>query len=334
MPLPSTIKHLTILFPSWVGDVVMASCVWQMARKKFPDATITAAIRPQLASLLDGVEEIDEVLPFDMKSSVFVAAKKLRAINSDSIILLPNSIRSALIARLARIPIRAGYKRDGRSWLLTLGVTVDQQHEPTPTSGYYLNLANELFEMQESPSLPTIGISDAQHAKALNILKGISSPIVLLVVGASKSQKRWNPKHFATVADALHDMGATCCAIGSPDEQALIQEVVHAATAPIHDFTQSGMTLGTLKGVVQKAALMITNDTGPRHLAIASGTPTIALYGPTDFRWTKYACNHDVAVLADPFLPTNLVADDNPTRCEINNIPPSDVIAIAKQLLT
>ena len=49
---------------------------------------------------------------------------------------------------------------------------------------------------------------------------------------------------------------------------------------------------------------MITNDTGPRHLSVATGTPVITLYGPTDFRWTKYACKNDVALLAEPFLLT------------------------------
>jgi heptosyltransferase-2 len=78
---------------------------------------------------------------------------------------------------------------------------------------------------------------------------------------------------------------------------------------------------------------MITNDTGPRHLAVAVGVPTITLYGPTDYRWTKYDCPHDIAILADPFLPENLVADSNPMRCKINHIPASDVIATAKTFI-
>jgi len=330
MPLPSTIKHLAILFPSWVGDVVMASCVWRMARTQYPDAKITGVIRPHLAPLLDGVDAFDSVLPLDMKSSLFTAAKRLRRIDADAIILLPNSFRSALIARFARIPIRAGYMRDRRTWLLTDGVSVIQQQKPTPTCDYYLQLANTLFDSEEQQSLPTLGTSKTQ----LGILDEYSHPIVLLVAGASKPQKRWSPNRFAEVADALHDMGATCCAIGSPEEHELIQKVVQEANSPIHDLTRCGVTLGSLKEVIQQADLMITNDTGPRHLAVACGTPTITLYGPTDYRWTQYSCKHDIPVLADPFLPTPLVADNNPKRCNINSIPPRDVIAIAKQLLT
>lgn len=329
MPLPETIKHLTILMPSWVGDIVMASCVWRMARKKYPSAIISGVIRPHLAPLLEGVDAFDEILPLDMKSSVFTAAKSLRAAHTDAILLLPNSFRSALVARLAKIPIRAGYMRDRRSWLLTDGVMVTQQQTPTPTSEYYLHLANELFEMNEQNSLPTIGESDSD----LGILNEFSKPIVLLVAGASKPQKRWSPKRFAEVADALNELGATCCAIGSSEEHELVQEIVHSAQSPIHDLTRSAVTLGSLKGAVRQAALMITNDTGPRHIAVAAGVPTITLYGPTDYRWTQYKCEHDIALVADPFLPEELVADSNPQRCNINNIPASDVIEIAKAFI-
>ena len=330
MPLPQDIQRLVILMPSWVGDVVMASCVWKMAREKYPNATITAAIRPHLAPLLDGVEELDSVLPLDIKSSVFCAGRKLKKLHADTIILLPNSVRSAVIARLAKIKNRAGYKRDWRSWLLTDGVEVQKQNTPTPTSNYYLYLANELFEMQSENVIPSIAMSHSQE----NILRDFSKPIVLFVPGASKPQKRWSPKRFAEVADALHELGATCCGIGSPEEYELVQEIVNAAESPMHNLTRSGVTLGSLKDIVRQADLVITNDTGPRHIAVACGTPAITMYGPTDYRWTKYECNNDIALLADPFLPEHLVANSNPVRCDINNIPSSDVVAVAKQFVT
>jgi len=301
-----------------------------MARKKYPNAKITGVIRPHLAPLLDGIPEIDEVLSLDMKSSVFKAAKLLRSVKGDAIVLLPNSFRSALIARLAKVPVRGGYKRDRRSWLLTDGVDVPQQHKPTPTSEYYLYLANGLFGMDEKPTLPSMGTCTTQ----VNALNGYSKPIVLLVAGASKPEKRWAPNKFAKVADALSELGATCCAIGSQDEHELVQQIIDAAWAPVHDLTQEGITLGALQAVVQQANVMITNDTGPRHLAVASGIPTITVYGPTDYRWTKYDCSHDIPVLSDPFLPEELIANSNPQRCDINNIPASDVIAIAKQFIS
>ena len=78
---------------------------------------------------------------------------------------------------------------------------------------------------------------------------------------------------------------------------------------------------------------MITNDTGPRHLAVATGTPAITLYGPTDFRWTTHKSDLDIPVLSDPFLPDHLIADKNETWCAIEKIPIGDVIALAKKAL-
>jgi heptosyltransferase-2 len=315
--------------PSWVGDVVMASCVWNMTRKKYPNAKIVAAIRPHLAPLLEGVEAFDEVVPVDMKTSVFNSAKQCKAIQADAIILLPNSFRAALIARLAGIPIRAGYRRDRRSWLLTDAVEIKVQETPSSTIEYYGHLANELFAMREESTLPSL----PHHDSKLLLFEDADTPIVLLVAGASKAQKRWSPINFAKVADALHKEGATCFAIGSPEEHSLVQEVINHASSPIKDLTQVGITLGNLPEVVQHSDLMITNDTGPRHIAVACGTPTITLYGPTDFRWTKYDCELDISLLADPFLPTHLVADRHPERCDIDSIPPSDVIAHAKRII-
>ncbi|MDP7004754.1 MAG: lipopolysaccharide heptosyltransferase II [Phycisphaerales bacterium] len=329
MPLPDHINHLTILMPSWVGDVVMASCVWEMAKEKYPSTKLTAVIKPNLAPLLDGVDEFDDVLSLNIKSSVLSSAKQLKRIGSDAIILLPNSFRSALVAKLAAIKCRCGYKRDGRSWLLTDKIEIQKQNTPFPTRDYYLYLSNELFGMNKRNSKPSLGFVNTDK----NILDDYSQPVVLIVAGASKPQKMWSTSNFAKVADELSDLGATCIAVGSPEEHDLVQELVSKAKSEVHDFTNKGITLGSLKNLVMASTLMITNDTGPRHIAVACGTPTITLYGPTDYRWTKYDCENDIAVLADPFLPENLVANSNPQRCNINNIPASDVIAIAKRFM-
>jgi len=311
----------------------MCSCVWRIAREQYPDATITAVIRPHLKELLEGVGEIDEILEVDTKN-VFSAARALKQpTKPDAILLLPNSVRSALIARLAGIPIRVGYQRTGRSWLLTHAVPIERQNEPTPTAQYYLHLANEAFGTTDENAMPTIGISNQQIAEGSTLLSGLKQPVVLLVVGASKERKRWPVNRFAEVADRLSKCGAQCCIIGSPQETSIALGVVDAATQPITDLTGSDMSLGSLKAVVQQADLMITNDTGPRHIAVATGTPVITLYGPTDFRWTWYDCEQDIPVLADPFLPQSQIADQHEQRCSIDKISVGDVVAHAKKLL-
>ena len=328
MPLPQDIQHLAILMPSWLGDIVMASSVWQIARKQYPNAIITAVARPHLAPLLETIDVFDDVLSLDMKNSVFKSGKILKRIKADAIILLPNSIRSALIAKLASIPNRCGYKRDWRSWLLTESVSVGKSTTPTPTTSYYLKLANAIFGTNEMMATPSLGeqnknlFFDEQH-----------KPIVLLVAGASKARKRWAPEQFAKVADALSDMGATCFCIGAPHEYNLVQQIADSANSNVYNLIDKEIPLGSLPSLIAQADLMITNDTGPRHIAVATGVPVITLYGPTDYRWTEYECKNDVPVLADPFLPIQYVADEHPEQCDIQKIPASDVIELAKQFI-
>jgi len=71
---------------------------------------------------------------------------------------------------------------------------------------------------------------------------------------------------------------------------------------------------------------MVTNDTGPRHLAVALGVPTIAIFGPTDHRWTTLPNARERIVVAQPFLPEELVADDHPKACAVDRIPVADVL--------
>ncbi|MHC5114978.1 MAG: glycosyltransferase family 9 protein, partial [Planctomycetota bacterium] len=81
------------------------------------------------------------------------------------------------------------------------------------------------------------------------------------------------------------------------------------------------------------AALLVTNDTGPRHLAAALGTPVVTLFGPTDHRWTTLADIRERRLLAEPFLPAELVADRHPKVCTIDRIEVEDVLAAAAGML-
>jgi ADP-heptose:LPS heptosyltransferase len=80
-----------------------------------------------------------------------------------------------------------------------------------------------------------------------------------------------------------------------------------------------GISLGTLKALVKRSGLMVTNDTGPRHIAAAFGVPLVSLFGPTDYRWTVIPAREEV-ISADPTLPETELAEDHPERCRIDRI--------------
>jgi heptosyltransferase-2 len=101
------------------------------------------------------------------------------------------------------------------------------------------------------------------------------------------------------------------------------------------DLATRGITLGSLKEIVRRSSLMVTNDTGPRHIAAAFGVPVVSLFGPTDERWTRIpvAPGMETVLLADPGLTADEVADDFPERCRVDRISTQSVLAAAEGLL-
>jgi ADP-heptose:LPS heptosyltransferase len=102
-----------------------------------------------------------------------------------------------------------------------------------------------------------------------------------------------------------------------------------------------GITLGALKALCQRARLMVTNDTGPRHIAAAMGTPLVTLFGPTDARWTTIPVRppadgapRETILVADPTLPPDQSANNHPDRCRVDRITLDTVIAAADAQLS
>jgi len=337
-PIPRNTKHLVIICPTWVGDSVMATPVMRAARAALPDAAITLLGQPGLEALLTPS-------PWDC-SYVGVHAKGLagalrggrmiKSLGADAVLALPNSFRSALVAWISRARVRAGVGSDGRGRLLTNVIELPRCAGIRTTLEHYALIAEVAFGLQREQvsRAMELAISAEQQAQADRALDGIGVPFVLLNPGAVRENKRWPAERFAAAADALAaEYGMQAAVTGSPGERDVLGDVVRAASSPIINLAERGVTLGSLKGVIRRAALMITNDTGPRHMAIALGTPVVSLFGPTDARHTIVPGANERVLLAEPFLPEELVADDYEKACTIDRISVGDVRAACAALL-
>ena len=113
----------------------MATPLLRAFHKRLPQTMITVAVRPGLNDLLAGLPGINEIITCETKSlaGMVKMAKLLRKARPDAILLLPNNFRSALIGKLSGTKTRIGYKRDGRSWLLTQKYAVPKSESPLPT---------------------------------------------------------------------------------------------------------------------------------------------------------------------------------------------------------
>jgi heptosyltransferase II len=293
---------IVVFCPNPIGDTVMATPTFRALRKGFPHATLVGLIKPQVAPTLDGNPWFDELLLADHRSKdrsqrTLPTLRRLHQGRFDLAVILPNSIRSAWMARLAGIPRRIGYARHGRQFLLT-----DTLHEPrdasdrrlpTPAVESYLRLARHLGCPVDSLRLELATTHDDEAAadRACSEL-GIESgrPVVCLSTGgAFGPAKSWPEEHFALLARGLADRAdVSVLVICGPAERAAARAIAALAADPrVVSLADQPLSLGLSKACVRRSALLVTTDSGPRHFAAAFNTPVVTLFGPTHIAWTR-----------------------------------------------
>jgi lipopolysaccharide heptosyltransferase II len=282
------VEKILIRGPNWVGDAVLAIPTMKAIRDHFPQAEITLLVRPWVAGLFTSADFIDEVWSEGKPTGLADWTRMTRHIRGRSFdlgLLLPNSFESALMMFLGGVSQRIGYATDARSWMLTDSVTPPgkgSQHQVQ----YYLDLVKFLSARRDTPSIEIEATTD-ERASARKLLadEGISNGSGFLVVNpgaAYGSAKRWHKDRFAEVADCLaREFGLQIALIGSDSERSVAAEVrdrMKMKAAVLNGKT----SLETLIGVLAESSLMITNDSGPMHIAAALGIPTVAIFGSTD----------------------------------------------------
>jgi heptosyltransferase-2 len=319
MPAP---QKILIVQPSWVGDAVMATPTLRAIRELFPDAHISYLMRRYVKSLYGGMPWADQIITYrtgKTKSKtgkgMFDLSARLRAGKFDLAILLPNSFKTALVCKMANIPRIFGYERDGRGFLLTdrlLPVKDKGKFVPSPMIQTYLGLAKYLGSKSRDVKMQLF-VTDSDRREAADVFSraGLDttldrpgsaghSPLILLNPGAQYgAAKLWKSEYFAELADRfVQDLNATVLLSSAPRERAIIDSIRKQMKHFAVDLSASGMTLGSLKEIVRRCDLMVTNDTGPRHIAAAMDVPVVTVFGPTHPEWTEiyYPRERQVAV--------------------------------------
>ena len=288
---------------NWVGDAVMTVPALRELRRLFPRARLTLATRPWAEGIFAGADFIDDFLVAGNTSgrpaAVLGEAREWRARRFDLAVLFPNAFAPALVATLARVPVRAGYATQGRSALLTHRVAPPPWRSERHEVFYYLNLVAELERKLRGTSTverrePDAGLSvtDARLREARLLLGGNGArpgrPLVAVCPGSTNSRaKRWPAERFAAVADMLVErVGAEVVLVGAREESGISEEVAsHMRARPV---VLTGKTdLAQTAAVLKASDLLVTNDTGPAHVAAAVGCPVVVIFGPTNPATTR-----------------------------------------------
>jgi heptosyltransferase-2 len=292
-----TVPHMTrlvILAPNWLGDAVMALPAIADVRRQAPRSSIAVAARAPIAPLFHLVPGIEEVITIERRGWREIGAA-LSSGGFDTALLLPNSFHTALVAWRAGIAGRWGYRGDWRGGLLTRAVA--------PPSGlhqveYYQQLVHALG-FPNGPIEPRVTVPAAARDAARSLLTQAgwdgTRPLAAIAPGAAYGgAKRWPPERFAALAAACAADGVQTVMVGSAADRVTTDEVARAlarapgrGSAPALVDLAGRTDLATLAGVLVLSRALITNDSGGMHLGAAVGTPTTAVFGPTDERATR-----------------------------------------------
>ena len=276
-------ERIVVRAPNWIGDVVLSLGAVRDLRRNFPAARIEVLARAWVADLYRAVPEIDAVR---IATAVRADAEALRGA-FDIAVVLPNSFGSALPAWLAGIGERWGYSTDGRRPLLTRAPAVPAQVRGRSQVYYYrAMLAGAGLRVSATPDV-SLRCPPEWSASADRLLAGdAGKPWVGINPGAFYgTAKRWLPERFAAVGDTLARDGAQIALVGGPAERPVGEAIAAQMTAPAR-LLCGETTLPELAGVLSRVRILVTNDSGPMHVAAALGVPTVTVFGPTDWRET------------------------------------------------
>ena len=298
-------QRLLIWLPSPLGDAVMATPALRTFRSNLPKTSITFLAPAFTRQILSPSPFCDAWL--EPKSGFFENLKQLKSGAFDSIILLKNSFGSALTARLAGIPRRIGYARDRRSFLLTDRIMPVRDEKgrfkPLPMIDYYLEIASFLGMSIDAKKTELSYTPDQQESMLAKLpqLKDAAKPLVILVPGgAFGPSKLWPTERYAELADRFSQTYGAAVLISVapiPKEIEIAEAICRQAKSDPVNLGRTSLNGGQLKALIGSADLVITNDTGPRHIAIALDRPVVSLFGPNNPQWTRSGHDREIQLV-------------------------------------
>lgn len=292
-----TEAHKILLrLPNWLGDAVLCLPAVERLRERFPQAEIVALARPRVADLFRSHPSINRALVFDRPGrhhglrGLWALANELRPERFELAVLFQNAFEAALIAWLAGIPQRVGYRRDARGPLLTVAIAVPRPGEiPPHETYYYLELLRRAGWLDSLPTVvrvalrPEPALVERMRQRLHEIGAGEKPLRVVIAPGVLNGSARcWPPERYAALADRLVEAyNAAVLLCGAPAEIPLGQEIRSRMRFPAISLIGQD-TPAEFLALLSLADLCIGNDSGAAHLTAAAGVPQVVIFGPTD----------------------------------------------------
>lgn len=295
-------KYL-IVGPAWVGDMVMAQTLFKAIKQREPNALIDVLAPAWTNALLARMPEVEKAIALPMGhgelklAERFKFGRRLAKSCYDQAIVLPNSLKSALVPFFAGIPKRTGWMRECRYGLLNDWRHLDKTHYPLMIERFLALGLPKGATLEKPYPHPHLQVDLASRDAAVKRL-GLQTDksIVALCPGAEFGpSKRWPAEYFAELANTLMAQGYAVWLFGSKNDEAIAQAIqanTHEACVNLCGQTNLAEAIDLLS--LAKAA--VSNDSGLMHIAAALNLPVVALYGSTSPDFTP-PLSDKVAVL-------------------------------------
>jgi len=342
------VQRILVRGPNWLGDAVMCEPALRSLKRLFPQASITLLVKPSVAGLFEQHPSVDRLMLYEDTrrhaglSGKWRLAGELRRGGFDLAVLFQNAFEAALLTAVAGIPRRYGYATDGRTVLLSEPVAKPARLKAVHQVEYYWDMLKPLGLTGEPVSPELVVSPDEEDAVAERLKQGgITTQDVLIGVNPGSTYggaKRWFPERFADTAERLcrrlneSGRGAAVVLLGAKGEEPLGRAIASHLTAPTAVLSGS-TTIRELMAATKRCALLVTNDTGPMHIAAAFGVPVVAIFGPTDWRTTSpFGVTHALVRHPVECAPCMLRECPIDHRC-MAGVTVQDVYAAANKLL-
>lgn len=288
--------NILIVKPSAIGDITTALPSLHSLRKAYPRARISWLVRSEFAPLLEGHPELDEIIIFDRKqlggwwrskksfAALKALGKKLYNAKFDLVLDFQGLFRSGLLTFLTASPLRVGMSKAREMSTVFYTKKITPPENSRHVIDYYQKMLKDIGVEDTTVDfvLPPMPSASKSCVELLNESGTDPSNFRIFIVGASEPEKCWQSENFALLAEKItQSFGGKIVIAGTKADSQAAKEIIAKTNAPVIDLT-GRTTLPQLVALMHLAKLIVSNDTGPGHIAIASKKPAVIIFGFTN----------------------------------------------------
>ena len=283
-----------VVGPSWVGDMVMAQSLFIALKQRFPDLAIDVLAPAWSKPMLAAMPQVRAAIEMPLQHGELALAtryrlgKQLRTQQYDWAIVLPRSLKAALVPFWANIPVRTGYKGEMRYGLLNDIRPLDKSVLTMTVQRFVTLGLPQNAALPPAITSPSLSVADKQRETGRHkFLANPSQPLLALCPGAEYGgAKRWPAAYFAAVAQHWIAQGGQVILLGSGKDSPVTAQIASTVDAPACVDLAGKTSLQEVMALLAVADQVVSNDSGLMHIAAAVDTPVIALYGSSDPTYT------------------------------------------------